>query len=83
MAKLASCVGNQFNVPALEYCFCPLADKNSKLHMSPRDLHYQMYADNIDHHHNTRNNKSLLRLPLVKTENCEKVPLLSKTILFQ
>ena len=30
------------------------------------------YADNIDHQHETRSNKSLLRLPLVKTETAKR-----------
>ena len=30
------------------------------------------YADKINHRHNTRNNKSLLRLPLVKTETAKR-----------
>ena len=30
------------------------------------------YADNIDHQHETRSNKSLLRLPLVKTETVKR-----------
>ena len=30
------------------------------------------YADNIDHQHETRSNKSLLRLPFVKTETAKR-----------
>ena len=30
------------------------------------------YTDNIDHQHDTRSNKSLLRLPLVKTESAKR-----------
>ena len=30
------------------------------------------YTDKVDHQHDTRSNKSLLRLPLVKTETAKK-----------
>ena len=32
----------------------------------------KMYAKNFDHNHDTRNNKSLLRLPFVKTESAKR-----------
>ena len=33
---------------------------------------FTKYADNIDHQHETRSNRSLLRLPLVKTETAKR-----------